>query len=205
MLKVAVAKGRIAEKISPLLDASAEFGGLIDLDSRKLIFIDEKRGITYIIVKPGDLPIYVESGAADLGLVGKDVLLESENSVYELLDLKTGCCRMAVAGLPGPRPAAFGRRKIATKYPRVADRFFKSKGEPVELIKLEGSIELAPLVGLADAIVDIVESGRTLAENGLVVYEEICPISTRLVANKVSYKLKNDVINRFAAVFEGRG
>lgn len=201
MLKIAVAKGRIAEKVIPILNTSAEFGGLIDLSSRKLIFTDEKREITYIIVKPGDLPVYVESGAADVGLVGKDVLMESECSVYEILDLKTGRCRMAVAGLPGKGAVPFGRRKIATKYPRLAGSYFKSKAEPVEIIKLEGSIELAPLVGLSDVIVDIVESGKTLEENGLVIYEEICSISTRLIANKVSYKLKNDVINRFAAVF----
>lgn len=198
MLKVAVAKGRVAEKVYELLNASA-YRGIIDLSSRKLIFEDKVREIAFFLVKPADVPVYVGSGAADVGIVGKDVIMEAQSSVNEILDLKTCYCRMVLAGPAEKKDVRPIVRKIATKYPRIAAGYFSAKAEPVEIIKLEGSIELAPLVGLSDAIVDIVESGRTLKENGLGVYEEICDITARMVVNSVSYKMMNSSINAFVS------
>lgn len=199
MLKVAIAKGRVAEKVTELLINTSEYGSIIDPKSRKLVFIDEDKGVEFFLVKPSDVPVYVASGAADAGIVGKDVIMETQNQVYEILDLKICGCRMVLAG-----PSKKGQvrpivRKIATKYPKIAAEYFEKKSESVEIIKLDGSIELAPIVGLSDAIVDIVESGRTLKENGLVVYEDICDITTRMIVNRVSYKLKNKSINNFVA------
>lgn len=198
MLKVAVAKGRVAEKVGELLN-STDYRNIIDFNSRKLIFKDEARGIVFFLVKPADVPVYVGSGAADVGIVGKDVLMEAQGAVNEILDLKTCYCRIVLAGPSEKKDSRPIVRKIATKYPRIAAEYFNEKLEPVEIIKLEGSIELAPLVGLSDAIVDIVESGMTLKENGLVVYEEICDITARMVVNRVSYKMMNKSINTFAA------
>lgn len=198
MLKVAVAKGRVAEKVGELLNAT-DYGNIIDLNSRKLIFKDEAREIVFFLVKPADVPVYVGSGAADVGIVGKDVLMEAQSAVNEILDLKTCSCRIVLAGPSDKRDVRPIVRKIATKYPRIAAEYFNGKSEPAEIIKLEGSIELAPLVGLSDAIVDIVESGMTLKENGLVIYEEICDITARMVVNRVSYKLMNKSINIFAS------
>lgn len=197
MLKIAIAKGRIAEKVSELLLNTSEYRNIIDPKSRKLVFIDKDKGVEFFLVKPSDVPVYVASGAADAGIVGKDVLMETQNQVYEILDLKICRCRIALAG---PSDKGQGRpivRKIATKYPKIASEYFNKRAESVEIIKLDGSIELAPIVGLSDAIVDIVESGRTLKENGLVIYEEICDITTRMIVNRVSYKLKNNSINTF--------
>lgn len=198
MLKIAIAKGRIAEKVSRLLLNTKEYGGIVDPDSRKLVFIDEDKEVEFFLVKPSDVPVYVASGAADVGIVGKDVLMETQSQVYEILDLKICRCRMVLAG-----PSVKGQvrpmvRKIASKYPKIAAAYFEKKSESVEIIKLDGSIELAPIVGLSDAIVDIVESGRTLKENGLIVYEDICDITARLIVNRVSYKLKNKSVNAFA-------
>ncbi len=195
MLKVAIAKGRTAEKVQELLDLTVRYKGIIQNDSRKLLFRDDDREIEFILVKPSDLPLYVENGAVDVGIVGKDILLEGKYSIYELKDLGISCCKMAVAGLPENKDKAYSVIKIATKYPKIAKTFFREKLEHVDIIKLNGSVELAPLLGLSDAIVDIVESGNTLRENGLIVYEEICDISARLIANKISYKLKNEGIN----------
>ena len=199
MLKVAIAKGRVAEKVSELLLDTSDYKNIIDLNSRKLVFIDKDKEVEFFLVKPSDVPVYVVSGAADIGIVGKDVLLETQSQVYEILDLKTCRCRMVLAGPSEKNPVRPIVRKIATKYPRIAAEYFRKKSESVEIIKLDGSIELAPLVGLSDAIVDIVESGMTLKENGLMVYEEICDITARMIVNKVSYKLKNKSINTFAA------
>ena len=198
MLKVALAKGRIAEKVGELLNAS-DYRNIIDFDSRKLIFKDEATEIVFFLVKPADVPVYVGSGAADVGIVGKDVLMEAQTPVNEILDLKTCYCRMVLAGPVDKKDKRPIVRKIATKYPRIAAEYFNEKLEHVEIIKLEGSIELAPLVGLSDAIVDIVESGATLRENGLVVYEEICDITARMVVNRVSYKMMNKGINTFVS------
>lgn len=197
MLKIAIAKGRIAEKVSRLLLYTRGYGNIIDPESRKLVFIDEDRGVEFFLVKPSDVPVYVASGAADGGIVGKDVLLEAQTQVYEILDLKICRCRMVLAGPSLKDQARPLVRKIASKYPKIAAAYFEKKSESVEIIKLDGSIELAPIVGLSDAIVDIVESGRTLKENGLMVYEDICDITARMIVNRVSYKLKNKSINTF--------
>lgn len=209
MLKIAVAKGRVAEKLNALLMDTRDYKDIMDLNSRKLVFVNEEKGIVFFLVKPSDVPVYVGCGAADVGIVGKDVLMESKSSAYEIMDLKTCKCRIVLAGpseKSGVRPIV---RKIATKYPKIASEYFNKKSEPVEIIKLDGSIELAPIVGLSDAIVDIVESGNTLRENGLIVYENICDITARMIANKVSYKMKNKSISIFASavsdVVEGGG
>jgi len=144
------------------------------------------------MAKPVDVPTYVEYGVADIGVVGKDVLMEEARDVYELLDLGIARCRMSVIALPDWKPALHPR--VATKYPRVASQFFRERGQQVEVIKLNGSIELAPLIGLADRIVDMVETGQTLRENGLVELEQMFPITSRLIANRVSYRMKNDAI-----------
>jgi len=163
-------------------------------ESRKLIFEDKKNGLRFLVVKPTDVPTYVEYGAADIGIAGKDVLSETERDVYEPLDLKIGRCRMIVA-----EPAALSAKddptqwtsiRIATKYPNITERYFASKGIQVELIKLYGSIELAPLIGLSERIVDLVETGETLRQNGLVEVEKIMDISSRLIVNRASLKIK---------------
>jgi len=199
MLKIAIAKGRVADKVSELLLDTGAYRNILDLKSRKLIFIDKDKEVEFFLVKPSDVPVYVGSGAADIGIVGKDVLMETQSQVYEIMDLKTCGCRMVLAGPSEKSQARPAVRKIATKYPRIAAEYFNRKAESVEIIKLDGSIELAPIIGLSDAIVDIVESGRTLKENGLIVYEEICSITARMIVNRVSYKLKNSSINTFAA------
>ena len=143
--------------------------------------------------------MYVGSGAADIGIVGKDVLMEAKDSAYEIMDLKACRCRIVLAGPSGKSGVRPIVRKVATKYPRIASEYFNRKSESVEIIKLDGSIELAPIVGLSDAIVDIVETGNTLRENGLIVYENICDITARMIVNRVSYKMKNKSINIFAS------
>ncbi|MBM2838727.1 MAG: hisGS [Deltaproteobacteria bacterium] len=173
-------------------------------ESRKLIFEDKKNGLRFLVVKPTDVPTYVEYGAADIGIAGKDVLSETERDVYEPLDLKIGRCRMIVA-----EPAALSAKddpsqwtsiRIATKYPNITERYFASKGIQVELIKLYGSIELAPLIGLSERIVDLVETGETLRQNGLVEVEKIMDISSRLIVNRASLKIKGA---RIAEIIEG--
>ncbi|HJV44687.1 MAG TPA: ATP phosphoribosyltransferase [Bacillota bacterium] len=206
-LTVAMPKGRIFEEAVELLRKAGlpippEFE-----DSRKLIIPVKDAGIDFILAKPTDVPTYVEYGVADIGVVGKDVLLEEERDVYELLDLKISHCRLSVAGLPNWKPTDAPR--VATKYPRVASQYFREQGAQVEVIKLNGSIELAPMIGLADRIVDIVSTGRTLQENGLVEFEEIMPITTRLIANRVSYRMKNEAVDylveKFASVIPKGG
>jgi len=201
-LTVAMPKGRIFEEAVELLRRAGlsippEFE-----ESRKLIIPVEEVGMDFILAKPADVPTYVEYGVADIGVVGKDVLLEEERDVYELLDLKISHCRLSVAGLPDWKPTDAPR--VATKFPKVASRYFREQGAQVEIIKLNGSIELAPLIGLADRIVDIVSTGRTLKENGLVEMEEIMPITSRLIANRVSYRMKSEaidfIIDKFATV-----
>jgi ATP phosphoribosyltransferase len=192
-LRVAMPKGRIFEKAVELL-RSAGYPMPQELDeSRKLIIPVPEAGMEFILAKPVDVPIYVEYGVTDIGIVGKDVLLEDERDVYELLDLGIGKCRMSVIGLPDWKPTV--QEKVATKYPRIAAQYFREKGQQVEVIKLNGSIELAPLIGLADRIVDLIETGRTMKENGLVELEEIVPITSRLIANRVSYRMKGEAID----------
>ena len=162
---------------------------------RKLIFENPEKGVRYFWVKPSDVAIYVERGAADLGIVGKDILLEYRPDVYELLDLGMGRCRMAVAGKKDFRDPVGQTLKVATKFPNIARSYYSGKCRDIDIIHLNGSIELAPILGLSHVIVDIVETGTTLKENDLMVYEEIVPISARLIANVASYQFKDDVIN----------
>ncbi|HEX7064192.1 MAG TPA: ATP phosphoribosyltransferase [Bacillales bacterium] len=174
-------------------------------DSRKLIIDIAEAGLRFILAKPMDVPTYVEHGVADLGIAGKDVMLEEERDVYEVLDLQISECYLAVAGLPGT-VARDVAPKVASKYPNVAANYFREQGEQVEIIKLNGSIELAPLIGLADRIVDIVSTGRTLKENGLVELAQIETVTSRLIVNPVSYRMKDAeidlMVKRLAKVVE---
>lgn len=202
-LTIAMPKGRIFEDAADLLRA-ADFQLPPEFDeNRKLVLEIEEEQLRFILAKPMDVATYVEHGVADLGIAGKDVMMEEERDVYELLDLKISSCYLAVAGLPGTKLSDVAPR-VASKYPNVASSFFREQGEQVEIIKLNGSIELAPLIGLAERIVDIVSTGQTLVENGLVEYEKICDITSRLIANPVSYRTKEkritEMVNRLAAV-----
>jgi len=169
-------------------------------ESRKLIIPFPEAGMEFIMAKPVDVPTYVEYGVADIGIVGKDVLMEENRDVYELLDLAIARCRMSVIALPDWKPVINPR--VATKYPNVASQYFREKGQQVEVIKLNGSIELAPMIGLADRIVDMVETGQTLRENGLVEMEEIFQITSRLIANRVSYRMKHAEIQRLCDLLQ---
>ena len=203
MLNIALPKGRLGERVYAMLKAAGYACPSIEQQDRRLIFENEETGVRYFWVKPSDVTIYVERGAADLGIAGKDILLENRPELYELLDLKTGICKMAVAG-----PAEFHDFRertllVATKFPNIAGSFYASRSRDVELIKLNGSIELAPILGLSDVIVDIVETGKTLAENGLTVLETVCPISARLVANPASYRFQTaDILTLVARLQE---
>lgn len=191
MLTVALAKGRTADDLMPLWQrAGLPAPASLD-DSRALVFeIADERFTTLrmLLAKPADVPAYVSLGVADVGVAGKDVLLESGRDVYELLDLSVARCKLCVAGLPEEQ--ARRARRVATKYPRLADEHFSRLGQPVEIVGLSGSIELAAVIGLADRIVDLVQSGATLQANGLVVFEEMMDISARLIANRSSYRMK---------------
>lgn len=188
-IKVAMPKGRIYKKASELF-RQAGIPVRPDVDeSRKLVIELPEIGMEFILAKPVDVPTYVEYGVADIGIVGKDVLLEESRDVYELLDLGIARCRMSVIALPDWTPGI--HQRVATKYPNLASQYFREQGQQVEVIKLNGSIELAPLIGLADRIVDLVETGQTLRENGLMERETILDITSRLVANRVSYRMKN--------------
>ncbi|SHI57026.1 ATP phosphoribosyltransferase [Propionispora hippei] len=198
-LTIALPKGKLFEPSVKLL---AELGytaeGLSE-NSRKLVIVNETKKIKFIITKTADLPTYVEYGAADIGIIGKDVLLEEAKHVYELVDLKFGYCRLMVAvpqALKQEKFSDYAHMRVATKYPNIAERFFHSMGIQVEIIKLNGSIELAPMVGLAEMIVDIVETGRTLKENQLIEVAQIEPATARFIANRVSFKMKFDRINQ---------
>jgi ATP phosphoribosyltransferase len=194
LLKLAVPRGALLGETLDVLDAAGIDTFELRGDSRSLIF--ETSGMTLVTMRPSDVPTYVEAGAADLGITGKDVLLEqSDRPVYELLDLGYGRCRMVLAGRVGSdrlseSARSLGTMRIATKYPRIAERYFESTGRQIELIEVKGSVELAPLVGLGDGIVDLVATGRTLEENELEVREEIVECTARLVANRVAHKLR---------------
>ncbi|WP_163099138.1 ATP phosphoribosyltransferase [Peribacillus alkalitolerans] len=205
-LTIAMPKGRIFEEAVGMLK-TAGFNLPPEFDeSRKLILEVEEENLRFILSKPMDVTTYVEQGVADIGIAGKDVMLEEERDVYELLDLKISHCYLAVAGLPNTKMSDVAP-KVASKYPNVASTYFREQGEQVEIIKLNGSIELAPLIGLAERIVDIVSSGRTLKENGLVEYAKIADITSRLIANPVSYRIKetriSEIVNRLTRVIEG--
>ncbi|HHX74149.1 MAG TPA: ATP phosphoribosyltransferase [Firmicutes bacterium] len=206
-LTIALAKGRILAPALELFTAAGIDTGRIREESRKLIFALEEEKLRFVLAKPTDIPTYVEYGAADLGVVGKDVLLEAEKELYELLDLRLGPCRLSVACRAGSR--GFTGGYVATKYPRIAERYFQGQGKQFEVIKLHGSVELAPLLQLADVIVDLVSTGKTLAENNLVESEVIAHITTRLVANPGSYQVKGErvmtLVERLRAVLEQEG
>lgn len=196
MLNIALPKGRLGDKVYRLLESIGYECPEILEDSRKLIFINEKTNVKYFLVKPSDVAIYVEYGAADIGVVGKDVLDEGDFDIYELLNLQLGVCKMAVAAKEDFRPKLDRPLRVATKYPRIAKAFYDKKNREIEIIKLNGSIELAPVLGLSDVIVDIVETGKTLKENGLRVFEDILPVSARLIANKSAFQFKGEEITK---------
>ena len=194
MLNVALPKGRLGEKVYAMFEKAGFPCPSINDGSRKLIFENEEAGVRYFWVKPSDVAIYVERGAADIGVAGKDILLEYEPDVYELLDLNTGKCRMAVAAKKNFKDNPQRTLRVATKFANIAAQYYRSKGRDIDIIHLNGSIEIAPILDLSDVIVDIVETGTTLKENDLVVFETIVPISARLIANKASYQFKDEII-----------
>ena len=199
-LTFALAKGRLAKKTLELLEQiGITMEEMKDPDTRKLIFVNEELKIKMFLSKASDVPTYVEYGAADIGVVGKDTILEEGRKLYEVMDLGFGACRMCVCGPESARPLLSSNQliRVATKYPNIAkDYFYNKKHQTVEIIKLNGSIELAPIVGLSEVIVDIVETGSTLRENGLKVLEEVCPLSARMVVNQVSMKMENERISK---------
>lgn len=194
-LSIALTKGRLEKQtVSMLEDLGYGIEALKD-KGRALVFKDSIEDIQYFLVKSNDCITYVNHGVADIGVVGKDTILENENDTYELLDLKIGKCKFIVASLPqNPLFSKVGHIKIGTKYPTVAKQYFLSKGMDVEIIKIDGSVELAPILGLCDGIVDIMETGTTLKENGLVVLDTVCDISARVIVNKASFKLKHSEV-----------
>ena len=206
-LTVALAKGRLAAKAMEMFEKiGLSCEEMKDENTRKLIFTDEETKIRYFLSKPSDVPTYVEYGAADMGIVGLDTILEEERKLFEVLDLNVGKCRMCVCG-----PAEMADKlkhheliRVATKYPKIAtDYFFNKKKQTVEIIKLNGSVELAPIVGLSEVIVDIVETGATLRENGLEVLEEICSLSARMIVNQVSMKMEQERISKIIKEMRG--
>ena len=206
MLNIALPKGRLGEKVYELFEAAGYDCPALREPNRRLIFENEKTGVRYFWSKPSDVAIFVERGAADIGVVGKDILLEYAPEVYELLDLNMGRCRMCVAGPVGFRDDTAQTLRVATKFPHISQSYYSAQSRPIDIIKMNGSIELAPIVGLSDVIVDIVETGKTLQENGLAPLQEIVPISARLIANKARYKFRSEEINaltaRIAALLE---
>ncbi|TCT25488.1 ATP phosphoribosyltransferase catalytic subunit [Melghiribacillus thermohalophilus] len=195
-MNIALAKGRLASETMDLLrEIGIQFNGWSE-NSRKLIFEEPVQKLKVVLVKANDVPTYVEKGAADMGIVGKDTLLEKEADVYEIMDLGFGKCKFSVAGLNQIQSTSYHKLTVASKYPKVAKDYFYKKGIAVDTIYLSGSVELAPLMGLSDVIVDIVETGRTLKENGLRVIEDITDISARLIVNKASFKTKSHRIHR---------
>ena len=196
-LTLALPKGRLLDPALALLSSMGMTG--LDADTRKLLLTDERMDLRFILLKPADIPTYVEYGAADLGIIGKDILLEQEPDVYEPVDLGFGFCRLVVAE---PRelwerddPAKWSWVRVATKYPRLAEQYFTDRGVQVELVRLDGSVELAPLVGLAERIVDLVQSGETLRANGLVEVAEITRSTARLIVNRASMKTEHAAVN----------
>lgn len=208
-LTIALAKGRLAEISMDLFEKIGLDCSEMRKKSRKLIFTDEKNKVKFILVKASDVPTYVEYGAADIGIVGKDTLLEEGRNLYEMIDLGVGKCRMCVCGPDKMRSqlSTTNNLRVASKFTNIArNYFFREKGRTVEIIKLHGSVELAPLVGLSEVIVDIVESGKTLQENGLCVLETICDISARFVVNRVSMKMERErileIVSKMKAVMD---
>ena len=199
-LTFALTKGRLADKTLAMLEKiGITCEEMKDKDSRKLIFVNEELKLHFFLAKGPDVPTYVEYGAADIGIVGKDTILEEGRKLYEVMDLGFGACRMCVCGPESAKPLLNSNQliRVATKYPKIAkDYFYNKKHQTVDIIKLNGSVELGPLVELSDVIVDIVETGSTLRENGLKVLEEVCPLSARMVVNQVSMKMENERISK---------
>ena len=196
MLNIALPKGRLGEKVYAMFEKAGFDCPAIKETNRKLIFENEANGVRYFWVKPSDVAIYVEHGVADIGVAGKDILLEYEPDVYELLDLNIGKCRMAVAAKEDFYDDPEHTLRVATKFSNIARNYYRSQGRDIDIIHLNGSIEIAPILGLSDVIVDIVETGTTLRENKLEVVETIVPISARLIANKSGFRFKNEAITK---------
>lgn len=205
MFTVALPKGRLVDKVCDLFTACGLDCGGVQADDRRLVAYSADESIRFLQVKPSDVAIYVERGAADVGICGKDTLLEGENDVYELLDLGFGKCRMCVAAPVGFREDMTAPLRVATKYPNIAKAYYAGKSREIDIIKLNGSIELAPILGLSDVIVDLVETGTTLRQNHLEVTETVRNISARLIANKASMKFKTAEIERLAAALRQKG
>ncbi len=203
MINIALPKGRLGERVYALFAQAGYPCPAIEENSRRLVFENEQAGVRYFWVKPSDVPIYVERGAADLGVAGKDILLEYEPELYELLDLRLGKCRMAVAAPRGFYDSGERTLKVATKFGHIASRYYAGLGRDIDVIRLNGSIELAPILGLSDVIVDIVETGTTLRENDLEVVAAICPVSARLIANKAAFKFKTEGIEQITERLKG--
>jgi ATP phosphoribosyltransferase len=201
---IALPKGRLGDKVYAMFAAAGFDCPSIHEPGRRLVFENPQTGVRYFWVKPSDVAIYVERGAADIGVAGKDILLEYEPNVYELLDLHVGVCRMAVAAKKGFRDDTETTLRVATKFPNIARTYYAGQCRDIDVIRLNGSIELAPLLGLSDVIVDIVETGTTLLENGLEPVETIVPISARLIANQSSYRFKHQRIEEICAGLSGQ-
>ena len=199
MLNVALPKGRLGEKVYAMFEKAGFPCPSIKENNRKLIFENPEAGVRYFWVKPSDVAIYVERGAADVGVAGKDILLEYNPDVYELLDLNIGKCHMAVAGKADFKDDRTKTLTVATKFTNIAKKYYASQGRDIDIIHLNGSIELAPILGLSDVIVDIVETGATLKENKLEVVEKFLPISARFIANKANFKFKCETIEKISA------
>lgn len=200
-INIALPKGRLLKKVYDLFKKIGYENEELLEDNRKLVF--ENKGIRYLIVKPSDVGIYVEKGVADIGIVGKDILLENSHDIYELLDLKFGKCKICMASIKDYKEDIERRLRVATKYINVSKKYFDSINRDVEIIKLNGSVELAPILNLSDVIIDIVETGSTLKENNLIVIKDIVDyISSRLIVNKVSFKFKNNLITEIVKNIE---
>ena len=194
MITIALAKGRLATAAIELLEKCGLGLDALKVDTRKLVLTDDTGEYRFVFVKPSDVPTYVERGVADFGVVGKDTLLEADKDIYEMIDLKFGKCRMCVCGYPDSLTKAGGILRVGTKYEHITREYFGVRGKTVDIIKLNGSVELAPVMGLSDVIVDIVESGKTLEANGLTVLEEVCACSARVAVNRVSLKTKPGLV-----------
>lgn len=197
MITVALAKGRLAQKSIELLEKCGLDLAELKTETRKLVLEDGSGDYRFVFVKPGDVPTYVERGVVDFGVVGKDTLLEADKDIFEIMDLGFGACRLCVCGYPDSLEKAGGILRVGTKYPHVTKEYFGARGKTVDIIKLSGSVELAPVMGLSDVIVDIVESGKTLEANGLCVLEEVCKCSARVVVNRVSLKTRKELSSLF--------
>lgn len=204
MINVALPKGRLGNQVYALLEkAGYECPKILEKNTRRLVFENTARGVRYFSVKPSDVPIYVERGAADVGIAGKDILLEYRPEVYELLDLKLGKCRMCICGPEDFYDEHLRTLRVATKFPHITQSYYEERGREIDIIELHGSIELAPLLGLSDVICDLVETGSTLRDNDLTVLSEVVPVSARFIANKVSWQFRREEILRMREALRG--